>query len=315
MWVRKTSNLESAPSHIRARLLSFHANRFFIKTNLLLPCHLSHQHTLWPSQTEHDHLFWPSTDAVYCHSLFSDPQGLWKPALSFIWIEVGASTAATKSCPLTFIRLFYHRLSDGPGEVSVTVHPGILVQPAVNEPLRVLPVPHIMRRSSVGRGFLWVFLASVLPLSASQAYDFGVDVSRLTRRAEGEAIIVGRLPAPSNGTLPLRPEIRHMRSDSYRWDLYILALSMFQYTDQVDPMSWYQVAGASVPSNLTALMLTADAGIHGVPFTSWNGVEPISGTNQSGYCTHSSVLFPMWHRPYLALYEVSLKFVCVGASS
>lgn len=26
----------------------------------------------------------------------------------------------------------------------------------------------------------------------------------------------------------------------------------------------------------------------------------------SGYCTHSSVLFPIWHRPYLALIEVSL---------
>lgn len=25
----------------------------------------------------------------------------------------------------------------------------------------------------------------------------------------------------------------------------------------------------------------------------------------TGYCTHSSILFPTWHRPYLALFEVS----------
>lgn len=41
-----------------------------------------------------------------------------------------------------------------------------------------------------------------------------------------------------------------------------------------------------------------------MPFTTWNGVEPLPGTERSGYCTHSSVLFPTWHRPYLALFEV-----------
>lgn len=46
------------------------------------------------------------------------------------------------------------------------------------------------------------------------------------------------------------------------------------------------------------------AGIHGVPFVPWNGVQASPGANQSGYCPHSSVLFPTWHRPYLALYEV-----------
>jgi hypothetical protein len=45
------------------------------------------------------------------------------------------------------------------------------------------------------------------------------------------------------------------------------------------------------------------SGIHGVPFEPWSGVEAAPGANQSGYCTHSSVLFPMWHRPYLVLFE------------
>jgi hypothetical protein len=51
--------------------------------------------------------------------------------------------------------------------------------------------------------------------------------------------------------------------------------------------------------------MSLDLGIHGVPFVTWNGVGPAAGASMSGYCPHSSVLFPTWHRPYLALYEVS----------
>jgi hypothetical protein len=43
-------------------------------------------------------------------------------------------------------------------------------------------------------------------------------------------------------------------------------------------------------------------GIHGRPFIEWGGV---TGQYDAGYCAHGSVLFPMWHRPYLALFEVS----------
>ncbi|KAF7562627.1 hypothetical protein G7046_g1502 [Stylonectria norvegica] len=126
-------------------------------------------------------------------------------------------------------------------------------------------------------------------LAAGQAYDYGddVDIESLTRRQDSSSrIVVGRLPLAHNGSLPLRLEIREMKADTYKWDLFILALSMFQYVGQDDPTSWYQIAG-----------------IHGVPFQSWNGVESLDGASQSGYCPHSSVLFPTWHRPYLALYE------------
>ncbi|EGR46236.1 uncharacterized protein TRIREDRAFT_50793, partial [Trichoderma reesei QM6a] len=142
-------------------------------------------------------------------------------------------------------------------------------------------------------GFLarltWVFHL-VLLLVAAQDYDFGVDVISITRRRDTDApIVVGRLPSASNGSTPLRLEIRDVKADKYRWDLYILALSMFQSVNQDDPLSYYQVAG-----------------IHGVPFVTWNGVGPAAGASQSGYCPHSSVLFPTWHRPYLALYEQEL---------
>ena len=49
-------------------------------------------------------------------------------------------------------------------------------------------------------------------------------------------------------------------------------------------------------------------GIHGLPFVQWEGAggtNPIQGSDWGGYCTHGSVLFPTWHRPYVTLYEVS----------
>ncbi|KAJ6786222.1 hypothetical protein PWT90_05756 [Aphanocladium album] len=133
---------------------------------------------------------------------------------------------------------------------------------------------------------LLLALAGVVA-STAQSYDYGIDIDYLVRRQDPAAkIIVGKLPLASNGSTPIRPEIRDMRKDGYMWDLYVLALSMFQSVSQDQSLSWYQVAG-----------------IHGVPFQPWNGVQPAPGASQSGYCTHSSVLFPTWHRPYLALYE------------
>ncbi|KAF5672185.1 tyrosinase precursor (monophenol monooxygenase) [Fusarium heterosporum] len=125
---------------------------------------------------------------------------------------------------------------------------------------------------------------------AAQNYNYGIDTDSLIRRQDGDSrILVKPLPQSRNGTIPLRPEIREMKADRYKWDLYILSMSMFQDVSQDDPASWYQIAG-----------------IHGVPFEPWNGVEAAPGANQSGYCAHNSVLFPMWHRPYLALFEQEL---------
>ncbi|KAM0435964.1 hypothetical protein ACHAPT_002856 [Fusarium lateritium] len=127
-------------------------------------------------------------------------------------------------------------------------------------------------------------------LAAAQPYNYGADIQSLTPRQEASSrVVVKPLPITRNGTLPLRPEIREMKADRYKWDLFILALSMLQYTSQDDPRSWYQIAG-----------------IHGVPFEAWSGVEAVEGGNMSGYCMHSSVLFSMWHRPYLALFEQEL---------
>lgn len=89
----------------------------------------------------------------------------------------------------------------------------------------------------------WV-LQSIIPGVSGNDYDFGVDLISLTRRQDPNApIVVSRLPLAANGSIPLRLEIRDVQADKYKWDLYVLALSMFQSVSQDDPLSYYQVAG------------------------------------------------------------------------
>lgn len=48
-------------------------------------------------------------------------------------------------------------------------------------------------------------------------------------------------------------------------------------------------------------------GIHGRPYQPFDGSNPTTGDAQNGYCTHVSILFPVWHRTYLALFEQVLQ--------
>jgi tyrosinase len=87
-------------------------------------------------------------------------------------------------------------------------------------------------------------LYSIIPAVSGKDYDFGVDLVSLTRRQDPNApIVVSRLPPTANGSIPLRLEIRDLQADRYKWDLYVLALSMFQSVSQDDPLSYYQIAG------------------------------------------------------------------------
>ena len=56
------------------------------------------------------------------------------------------------------------------------------------------------------------------------------------------------------------------------------------------------------------------ASIHGLPKGLWDGVKPTKDpSNESfGYCAHSRLVFPTWHRPYLAQYEQALYLTIVG---
>lgn len=91
----------------------------------------------------------------------------------------------------------------------------------------------------------------------------------------------------SSGERPARQDLRDLQKSGPAFDLYIQALKEFGETDQKEKLSLYEVAG-----------------IHGQPYKSWDGVK---GSHNAGYCAHASTLFPFWHRPYLALFEVCLS--------
>ncbi|CRG91699.1 hypothetical protein PISL3812_08750 [Talaromyces islandicus] len=111
-----------------------------------------------------------------------------------------------------------------------------------------------------------------------------ISLSALSKSAVGYAItgVSGGVNSET-GERPARLDMRSLQSAGPAFDLFVQALSQFQSDDQSDLISYYEVAG-----------------IHGYPYRSWDNVE---GTYQTGYCTHGSVIFPTWHRPYLALFE------------
>ncbi|KAF2749527.1 Di-copper centre-containing protein [Sporormia fimetaria CBS 119925] len=101
-------------------------------------------------------------------------------------------------------------------------------------------------------------------------------------------------PAP-NGSIPLRREIRDLQANyKDQWNLYLLGLTDLQQQPVTNLLSYYQVSG-----------------IHGEPYVPYSGVQGDTGAPFGGYCTHSSIIFTTWHRPYVALYEQAL-YASVG---
>ncbi|RVD85525.1 uncharacterized protein DFL_003846 [Arthrobotrys flagrans] len=99
-----------------------------------------------------------------------------------------------------------------------------------------------------------------------------------------------------DGALPLRQEIDTWSANPANVDqvnLYLQALAAFQQLPATDKLSYFQIAG-----------------IHGEPFVPWDeNTSPNPRTSWRGYCTHASVLFPTWHRPYLAVFEQILHSI------
>jgi tyrosinase len=88
----------------------------------------------------------------------------------------------------------------------------------------------------------------------------------------------------TGGTQP-RYELRALEANHPQmWNLFLQAMEAFQGEGQGKQTSYYQIAG-----------------IHGAPYTSWDGVRQTG--SGGGYCPHSSNLFGPWHRPYLAAFE------------
>lgn len=142
-----------------------------------------------------------------------------------------------------------------------------------------------------------------LPLKKNPAF-FGHGSTQPSRHRRTQAVTCSRrrsvfrpefpakvdiwLTAP--GSVPLRLEIRELQNKHPdQWNLYLLGLDAFKKVDEKSDLSYYGIAG-----------------IHGRPYRPWGGVKGTNNPGWQGYCTHSSILFASWHRPYLALFEVCL---------
>lgn len=99
-----------------------------------------------------------------------------------------------------------------------------------------------------------------------------------------------------------RLEVRELEKDPIMWNLFLQAFAKFQAMDQKSKRSYFQISGKCVRHYRRRIVLMISA-IHGAPFVTWDGVEPLAGNDQMGYCPHSSSIFGTWHRPYLALFE------------
>ena len=69
--------------------------------------------------------------------------------------------------------------------------------------------------------------------------------------------------------------------------LFFQGLQNFKAMCPTEKLSYFQIAG-----------------IHGQPFVPWDEDRTKVAIKESGYCTHNSILFPTWHRPYMLLFEV-----------
>ena len=117
----------------------------------------------------------------------------------------------------------------------------------------------------------------------------------LDKRQSGGVVTTG-VPGATHPRL----EIRTLQSSNpNQWTLFLLAMQQFHAQAQTSVTSYYQISG-----------------IHGVPRANWNGVGQCSTCSGSdGYCTHDSVLFPAWHRAYLALFEQQLVATAVSIAN
>lgn len=119
-----------------------------------------------------------------------------------------------------------------------------------------------------------------------------VDIDAL-KAAQARGLTVGVVPR-AGGKPALRLEIDDFIQDTELANLYFLALeALMSAKGHEKPFSYHEICG-----------------IHGQPYRAWDGVtsanfEQTGRTNSSsGYCSHGSVIFPTWHRAYLAMYEV-----------
>ena len=155
-----------------------------------------------------------------------------------------------------------------------------------------------MRLSSVlaGVGLLGSAVAHPFDLPFKVTEEHHAFLERAMHHEERQSSSYKHVPIKgvSQTTVQPRYEIRQLvHEQPNQFSLFILAMQKFQNMPQSDRVGYFQISG-----------------IHGVPKTNWNGIGQCStcqGTD--GYCQHESVVFPGWHRIYMALFEQELYAV------
>ncbi|KAJ3802926.1 tyrosinase [Lentinula aff. detonsa] len=105
----------------------------------------------------------------------------------------------------------------------------------------------------------------------------------------------------SGAAAPNRLEINDFVKQEEQFSLYIQALQfIYSGKSQSDIDSFFQIGG-----------------IHGLPYIPWDGAgkEPVDTDAWEGYCTHGSVLFPTFHRPYVLLVEQAIQAAAIKIAS
>lgn len=93
----------------------------------------------------------------------------------------------------------------------------------------------------------------LIPASASRPgrpYDYGFDVTAPLAKRQNSSnwILVTNLQNGTENGTPARVEIRELKRDRHKWDLYLLALSMFHWSHPDAADSWHQIAGMALSS-------------------------------------------------------------------
>lgn len=122
----------------------------------------------------------------------------------------------------------------------------------------VTPYAHNMASKTLGIRFLYILSIlcfCMIPSALGTSYNYGFNVTGelKAKRAPSDALVTTGMPLRSNGSVPVRYEIRDLQKDTDKWTLYILALDLMQYTDQSVVTSWFSIAGMF--RNLILLLL------------------------------------------------------------
>ncbi|KAL2113850.1 hypothetical protein VUR80DRAFT_1975 [Thermomyces stellatus] len=105
------------------------------------------------------------------------------------------------------------------------------------------------------RAIIGCLLLIPVIVSAGKPYNYGFDVrgSLAKRQNTSDWILVTNLQNGTENGTPARVEIRELKKDRHKWDLYLLALSMFHWSHPDTPDSWYQIAGMALLSRYPLL--------------------------------------------------------------